>query len=202
MSETSIISISIGEECSVSAIKDGVSIDCSAGLTPTSGVIMGTNPGSVDASVIFHMLRNIGLKWKEVESVFSDNSGFGAVSGWKSLPYLINSPKVEKVDLDRAIEVLCYQLRKYVGMYLAVIGKADAIVFSGEVGVMSSRIRKQTLENLYHLGIKISAERNSLKFDEYQEISESTSVIRVFVMESNDQSFIAKSVSEMLVPDT
>ncbi len=141
--QTNLVTLHLGNGCSACAIRGGRSVDTSMGMTPLEGLVMGTRSGDLDPAILNLMASKEGLSPQEVESVLNTQSGLLGISG------LTNDMKVLEEELqvheDRrvrlAIEIFCYRARKYVGAFLAAMGGADAVIFTGGIGENSSQVR-------------------------------------------------------------
>ena len=141
--QTNLVTLHLGNGCSACAIRGGRSVDTSMGMTPLEGLVMGTRSGDLDPAILNLMASKEGLSPQEVESVLNTQSGLLGISG------LTNDMKVLEEELkvhdDRrvrlAIEIFCYRARKYVGAFLAAMGGADAVIFTGGIGENSPQIR-------------------------------------------------------------
>jgi len=196
--EVTMISIHLDNECSIAAIKDGECVDTSGGLNPLSGLLMGTLSGDIDPGVIFHLNKNMGMKMKDIEQMIYHDSGIKAISGEDNLMELIKEVGNGDSNAKLSFEMFCYRLKKYIGMYMAVLGGADAVVFTSEVGENSAIIRKCSLHNLGTLGILIDEEKNEQATGQFLDISNTDSKTKVLVVPTNIQREIVISVNSIL----
>ncbi|HOK55746.1 MAG TPA: acetate kinase [bacterium] len=197
--DINVITCHLGNGCSVTAVKNGRSFDTSMGLTPLEGLIMGTRCGDIDAGVILYLLEGLNLKISEVSEILNKKSGLLGISeisnDFRNLLPLYN--KNEKVTL--AIDMFCYRLKKYIGSYMAVLGKIDAIVFTGGIGENVPLVRKKSLENMEFFGIIIDDEKNEKVFGKEGEISKDNSLIKVFVIPTNEELRIAFDTYQIIL---
>jgi len=171
-------------------VKNGCSFDTSMGLTPLEGLVMGTRSGDIDPAIISFVCRKTGKSLEEVENMLNKKSGILGITGRFSDRRDMNSHADQgdhRSILARDIE--CYRLKKYIGSYMAALGRVDALVFTAGVGEMSPPIRQKTLEGLESLGIRIDLERNALSRTRNAEtrISTDDSPIPVFVIPTDEE---------------
>jgi acetate kinase len=161
--ETNIITLHLGNGCSACAIKAGRSIDTSMGLTPLEGLVMGTRSGDIDPAIIDFIAAKEGLSAIQVETMLNKQSGLIGISGLTNdMRELLDESKENNDRRARlAIEIFCYRARKYIGAYLAAMGGADAIIFTGGIGENSADVRALCCEGLEWMGLKLDQERNS-----------------------------------------
>ena len=192
--ETNIITLHLGNGCSAAAIRKGHPVDTSMGMTPLEGLVMGTRSGDVDPAVVNLIATKEGLTTNEVESLLNTQSGLLGISG------LTNDMRVLQQELkeyeDRrvrlAIEVFCYRAKKYIGAYLACMGGADAIVFTGGIGENSCDVRARICDGLEWLGLKLDKEKNEQAIGKEQRISTDDSRLQAFVIPTDEELLIAR----------
>jgi acetate kinase len=160
--QTHVITLHLGNGCSAAAIRNGYPVDTSMGLTPLEGLVMGTRSGDIDPAIVNLISSKEGLSPHEVESLLNTQSGLLGISG------LTNDMRVLLEELrqhdDRrarlAVEVFCYRARKYIGAYLAAMGGADAVVFTGGIGENSPEVRAQICAGLEWAGLILDEAKN------------------------------------------
>ncbi|HEX8275240.1 MAG TPA: acetate kinase [Longimicrobiaceae bacterium] len=160
--DTRIVTLHLGNGCSACAISGGVSVDTSMGFTPLEGLVMGTRSGDVDPAVLDYVAAKEGLSLGEVEALLNKQSGLLGISGLTNDMRELLAEAEEHDDRRAwlAIEIFCYRARKYVGSYMAALGGADAIVFTGGVGENSAAIRGQICRDLEWAGIRVDDAAN------------------------------------------
>ena len=146
--ETNIITLHLGNGCSAAAIRAGNSIDTSMGMTPLEGMVMGTRAGDMDPAILDFLATKEGLTLFEVESLLNKQSGLIGISGLTNdMRELLDEAREHDDRRARlAIDIFCYRARKYIGAYLAAMGGADAICFTGGIGENSPEVRARILE--------------------------------------------------------
>jgi acetate kinase len=192
---TNIITLHLGNGCSIAAIKGGNSIDTSMGFTPLEGLVMGTRSGDLDPSIIDLISTKEGLSLSEVESLLNKQSGLLGISGLTDdmRELLAEAHEHDDRRARLAIEIFCYRARKYIGSYLAAMNGAEAIVFTGGIGENSAEIRERICAGLSWLGIELDAERNSTNGTGSKgQISSDSSRVSVFVIPTNEELLIAR----------
>jgi acetate kinase len=192
---TNVITLHLGNGCSVAAIRAGDSVDTSMGMTPLEGLVMGTRSGDIDPAIIDYMAAKEGLSAQEVETLLNKQSGLLGISGLTNdMRELLDE---ERESDDRrarlAIEIFCYRARKYIGAYLAVLNGADAVVFTGGIGENSAEIRARICDGLQWLGVELDAERNAAQHGGSQGlISADSSRLAVYVIPTDEELLIAR----------
>ncbi|MEV0650465.1 acetate kinase [Phytomonospora sp. NPDC050363] len=186
-----VIVLHLGNGASVSAVRGGVCVDTSMGLTPLEGLVMGTRSGDIDPAIVFHLRRTAGLDVDQLDDALNKHSGLLGLTGVNDMRELLKLVDGGDPDAELAFEVYCYRIRKYVGAYTAALGHVDAIVFTAGVGEHNPLVRATALKGLGDLGIRLDADRN----DRNEPIvSAPGSPIAVLVVPTNEELEIAESV--------
>ena len=198
-----IITCHLGNGSSITAVKGGKVIDTTMGLTPLDGLIMGTRSGAVDASVITYIQEKEGWTPAETSTILNKKSGMLSISGVSHDDRDILAAAAEGNERAKiALSMLWYQIRKYIGSYIAAMQGVDAIVFTGGIGENSQPLRKNVVENLAYLGIDFDEEVNKTAIrGKGGELSTADSKVRVFVIPTNEELMIArdaKTIAESL----
>ena len=200
LSELKIITIHLGNGCSIAAIDQGKSIDTSMGFTPLEGLLMGTRSGDLDPSLILYIMGKEGLSLSEAGTLLNKHSGLIGISGESSdMREILAAVKDQQKRSKYAFEIFCYRIKKYIGAYSAAMGGLDSVVFTGGIGENSSEVRSEVCSNMEYLGIKLDPLRNDNNEDI---ISDSSSKVSVFRIPTNEELVIAMDtntiVSELL----
>jgi acetate kinase len=188
--ETSAIICHIGNGSSVCAVRNGVSIDTSMGLTPLEGLVMGTRSGDCDPAIAFYMMRETGMSVDEIDSVMNKKSGLLGITGdLVDRRDIVAAAEGGNERARLAVELEAYRLRKYIGAYVAAIGKVDALVFTAGVGERQPIIRWKTTEGLDHIGIGVDEWKNTVSFTRNAETDISTdgSPTKTFVIPTDEE---------------
>ncbi len=199
--DCNIITMHIGNGVSHTAIKNGISVDTSMGLTPLEGAVMGTRCGDLDPAVPLFMQQELGIGPKEMDNILNKKSGILGLTGqYTDRRDVLKNAEEGDEHCKLAIEVEAYRLKKYIGMYMAVLGRTDAIVFTAGVGENAGAIRQLALEGLENLGIVIDKEKNLNTFSKHgeTEISTTDSKVKVFVIPTNEELVFVEDVVAIL----
>lgn len=153
-----IITLHLGNGSSAAAIKYGVCIDTSMGMTPLEGLVMGTRSGDVDPGVLFYLARQMNLSIDEIDTLLNKESGLKGICGVNDMRTIMQLADKGDERALLALEIFCYRIKKYIGAYSASLGGADAVVFTGGIGENSAFIRAKVCEGLEYMGIEIASE--------------------------------------------
>lgn len=193
--ETNIITLHLGNGCSAAAIHRGDSVDTSMGLTPLEGLVMGTRSGDIDPAIVDFISAKEGLSPQEVESLLNKQSGLIGISGLTNDMRDLLAEAHENNDRRArlAIVIFCYRVKKYIGAYLAAMGGADAVVFTGGIGENSAEVRALICDGLQWLGLKLEAEQNIAYVDGREGIiSQEGSSLAAYVIPTDEELLIAR----------
>lgn len=187
----------LGNGCSVTAVKQGRSIDTSMGFTPLEGVPMGTRSGDLDPSILFY-LGDKGYDVKALKELCNRKSGLLGISGISNdVRNLVELADRGDPRAKLAIDIFCYRIKKYIGVYCAVLDTVDAVVFTGGIGENAVFLRQQICTGLTQLGIRLDRETNLTAVAKEAEISTKDSRVKVFVIPANEQVAIAHDTYEL-----
>jgi acetate kinase len=200
INDLKIISAHMGNGASITAIKDGKSIDTSMGLTPLEGLVMGTRCGDIDPAIPIHLQQTLGLSVDEVNGILNKKSGMLGLSQLSN-----DMREIEDQILihhnPKAIlahDVYCYRVKKYIGSYFAVLNGLDVLIFTGGVGERMPIMRAQVCKDLEALGIVINEEENARFTDEIQVLSTPESKVTVLKVPTNEELMIALETKRLL----
>ncbi|WP_127497756.1 acetate/propionate family kinase [Actinoplanes solisilvae] len=157
---TNVITLHLGNGASACAVQGGRSVATSMGMSPLPGLVMGTRSGDIDPTVIFHLHRVAGLPLDEIEDSLTRHAGLLGLTGANDLRTVLERRAAGDADATLAFDVYCRRIREYVGAYLAVLGRVDAITFTAGVGENSPAVRAASLSGLEPLGIAVDPARN------------------------------------------
>ncbi len=193
-----IITCHIGNGGSITAIRDGKSVDTSMGLTPTEGLMMGTRVGDVDPGALTYLMERRDIGYKELQKIINKESGVLGVSGISNdMRDIEDGIEAGNERAILAMDMYEYHILKYIGAYTAVLGGADVIVFTGGVGENQTSTRETICKSLAYLGVTFNAEANKVRGSEI-EISGPDSKIRVVVIPTNEELMIATDTAEIV----
>ncbi len=188
--DVNVITCHLGNGCSITAVRNGRSVDTSMGLTPLEGLVMGTRSGDIDPGIIFHLIDSIGLTPKEVNDLLNKKSGLLGLSG-VSNDFRNLLENIDRRQVSLAIDIYSYRVKKYIGAYMAVLGRVDAIVFTAGAGEKTPEVREKALSGMEEFGIILDNDRNYKNFSKEEEISTKDSRVKVYVIPTNEELRIA-----------
>lgn len=189
--QTNVISLHLGNGCSAAAIHQGVSVDTSMGMTPLEGLVMGTRSGDLDPAVVGVVAAKQGISTQQVELLLNTQSGMLGLSGHSGdMRQLLDHRDNPKARL--AVEIFCYRARKYIGAYLAAMGGADAVIFTGGIGENSPEVRARICDGLEWLGLTLHRERNLEPGNRERQISTDESKLAAYCIPTDEELLIAR----------
>ena len=189
-----IITVHLGNGCSMTAVKDGKSIEHSLGFGPSNGLIMGTRSGDIDQSVVFFLMDSLGLSSSEVNDMLQKRSGLLGLTGYSDLRDIQKEAEKGNNDCLLTQKMIAHRIKKYIGGYIAILNGLDAIIFTAGIGENSPLIREMVCVDLESLGIVFDTEKNK-KVDTNNQVSEfnhDSSAVSLFVIPTNEELEIAK----------
>lgn len=195
LENTNIITLHLGNGCSACAIKHGISVDTSMGLTPLEGLVMGTRGGDIDPSIIEFLSHKEAMSLNEIDALLNKQSGLLGLSGLTNDMRDLLAEEQEHQDrrAKLAIDIFCLRVKKYIGAYIAEMGGADSIVFTGGIGENSPPIRQRVCEGLQNLGIEIDEKTNGELYGGKEgEMGAVNGKIKLFVIPTNEELLIAR----------
>ena len=198
---TKIVTCHLGNGSSISAVKDGKCIDTTMGFTPLAGTIMGTRCGDIDPALVTYIMEKKGYSIDEVNSYLNKKCGFLGVSGVSSdCRDLEAAIKEGNHRAKLAIDILIYQIKKYIGSYAAAMGGLDAVVFTAGIGENTGKIRGGALEGLEFLGIEINKELNLATYGSsgVTKLSTDASKVAVYMIPTNEELVIAQDTEALV----
>jgi len=192
LEELNLIVLHLGNGASVTAIANGKSIDTSMGLTPLEGLVMGTRGGDIDPGVIVHLVRRAGMSIEEVNAGLNEGSGLFGLCGFGDMRDVLEREAAGDMRARFALDVYVYRLRKYIGAYVAALGRVDGIVFTAGVGENSAEIRDRACKGLEGLGVQLDEERNRVSAKGVRTIHREGAPVAVLVVPTNEELEIAE----------
>ena len=193
-----IITIHLGNGCSMSAVKDGKCIDTTMGFSPSNGLIMGTRAGDIDQSVIFYMIKNLNYTPDEVNAVLLKQSGMLGLTGYSDLRDIEAEAGKGNKDCQLALLMNAYRIKKTIGAYAAALNGLDAIVFTAGIGENSSYMRQLVCTDMDYFGIELDKEKNQIRSKEVREINQVNSKAKILVVPTDEEFEIANQVYHLL----
>lgn len=193
-----IISIHLGNGCSMTAIKDGKSIDTSLGFTPSNGLVMGTRSGDIDHAIIFHLVNHLKYSLDEVKTLLTNKSGMLGLTGMMDLRDIVSEAENGNKECELALAISTYRIKKYIGAYIAVMNGLDAIIFTAGIGENSYTIRKLCCADLEVFGIHMDEAKNNQTSNVLREINNTDSKVKILVIPTNEELEIAKQAYDLV----
>ena len=187
-----IITIHLGNGCSMTAIKDGKSIDHTLGFSPVNGLIMGTRSGDIDQSIIFHLAEKFNLGFNEINNILQKKSGMLGLTGFSDLRDIQAEAEKGNKSCQLALQMNAYRIKKYIGSFTAILNGLDAIVFTAGIGENSPEMRKRVCEDMDYLGITLDLEKNQVRPNKLTVVSTEKSKVKILVIPTNEELEIAK----------
>ena len=199
--QTNIITLHLGNGCSAAAVKGGDSADTSMGMTPLEGLVMGTRSGDLDPAIVSVIARKEGLSGFEVDTLLNSQSGLLGISGLTNDMRELQAELKEHDDrrVRLAIEIFSYRARKYIGAYLAAMGGADAVVFTGGIGENSPDVRARICAGMEWAGLRLDQEKNQQTVGREGEISTDDSRLRAYAIPTDEELLIARDTARVIL---
>ena len=187
--DTNLIICHIGNGASISAVKNGVCVDTTMGLTPLEGLIMGTRSGDLDPAILPFVMNRTGMSGKEMDTALNKKSGLVGICGMSDRRDVRDEAAKGNERAKLAIGMECHRLKKYIGAYAALLGRVDALVYTAGVGEMAPHIREGATTDLDILGIKLDVEKNKIATCRNAELEISTddSPTKIFVIPTDEE---------------
>jgi acetate kinase len=188
----------LGSGCSASAVRNGRSIDTSMGFTPLEGLVMGTRSGDLDPALVSYLARKENVDAAEVESWLNKRSGLLGVSGFSSDMRELAAAYDDNPRARLAVDIFCYRARKYIGAYLAALGNAQAVIFSGGIGENSVLVRRNICAGMEGLGLRLDVAANEAAVGKEGCISAADSRLEIFVISTDEEAIIARETARIV----
>lgn len=192
-----LISIHLGNGCSMAAIQNGKSIDTSMGMGPMNGLIMGTRAGDIDQAVIFYLVNQLGYSLEEVNTLLNKKSGMLGLTGYSDMRDIQKQLQEGDHRAQLAYDLYAYRIKKYIGAFTACMNGLDGVIFTGGVGENDRLTRKLVCENMDYLGIQMDLGKNENLGRGIQEIQILDSKVKLLVIPTNEELEIAKQCFEL-----
>jgi len=198
--QTNIITLHLGNGCSAAAIKAGWPIDTSMGMTPLEGLVMGTRSGDLDPAIVGVIARKEAMSASEVDTLLNTQSGLLGISGLTNDMRELQSELKDHDDrrVRLAIEIFCYRAQKYIGAYLAAMGGADAIVFTGGIGENSANVRARICTGMEWAGLRLDSAKNEQTVGREGKISTEDSRLQAYAIPTDEELLIARDTVRVI----
>jgi acetate kinase len=187
-----MVTIHLGNGCSMTAVKNGESIDHTLGFGPVTGLIMGSRSGDIDHAIIFHLVNNLGFSLNEVNTMLQKESGMLGLTGYSDLREIEGEAEKGNRECILALEMNAYRIKKYIGAYAAAMNGLDAVIFTAGIGENSSYLRKLICTNMSFLGMELDFGKNDIRAKEITEINTTASKVSILIIPTNEEVEIAK----------
>jgi acetate kinase len=196
--QLNLITIHLGNGCSMAAIQNGKSVDTSMGMTPLEGLIMGTRCGDIDPAIHFYLVDHSPLQFRDVDKLLNKESGLKGLTGTNDMRDVMQMREAGDRNAELAVQMFAYRIKKYIGSYYAALGRLDGIVFTAGIGENSPEIRRLSVAGLEALGIEVSDERNAETIKSARFIQGENSRVAVMVVPTNEELEIALQTKEVI----
>jgi len=193
-----IISIHLGNGCSITAVHNGKSMDHSLGFAPSNGLIMGSRSGDIDHSMIFYLVESLGYSLREVNDLLNKKSGMLGLTGYSDLREIQAKANEGDAKCRLALEMNAYRIKKYIGAYSSVLNGLDVLIFTAGIGENSSYLRELVCSEMDFLGIDLDMQKNAQKSHGIREIQNDSSRVKILVIPTNEELEIAKQTFHLL----
>lgn len=195
-----IITCHLGNGASITAIKEGKSIDTSMGMTPLEGLMMGTRCGDIDPAIPIHMQMQMGMSVEDVNNILNKKSGMLGLSHISNDMREIESEILEHHNPKaiQAHDVYCYRIKKYIGAYFAAMNGLDVLIFTGGVGERMPILREQVCRHMDAMGIILNTVENDRFTDDIQVLSTPESKVTVLKIPTNEELMIALETQRLI----
>ncbi len=198
LEDLNMIVLHLGSGASATAISKGHSRDTSMGLTPLAGLVMGTRSGDLDPAIIFHLGEATGKSVAEINQLLNQQSGLKGICGVNDMREVLEMADAGDELARLAVEMFTYRIKKYLGAYYAVMGRLDAIAFTGGIGENSAEIRYRSCDGLDALGITVDRQRNAKGQPGSFEIQSSDAHVKILVVQTNEELEIAEQTMDCI----
>jgi acetate kinase len=196
--DSKVITIHLGNGCSMAAILGGKCVDTSMGFGPMNGLIMGTRAGDIDQSVIFHLVNELGYSLDEVNLILNKKSGMLGLTGFSDMRDIREEYIQGEPEAVLAYQLYAYRIKKYIGSLAAILNGLDAIVFTAGVGENDYLTRKLVCAEMSFLGIHLDESKNNSPEKGFREIHGSESSVKILIIPTNEELEIARQCFELL----
>jgi acetate kinase len=198
VAQVTVVTLHLGNGCSATAIRNGQSIDTSMGFTPLEGLVMGTRSGDLDPALLNYLARKENVSAVEVEGMLNKRSGLLGLSGLSNDMRELIAARDNKPRARLAVDVFCYRARKYLGAYLAALGGAEAVIFSGGIGENAPLVRELICSGMEWCGLELDGTANAARLGRDGKISSANSRLDVFVIHTDEEAIIARETARVI----
>jgi acetate kinase len=198
LKELNLITIHLGNGASMAALQKGECVDTTMGMTPLSGLVMGTRSGDVDPALPFFLADHLRMSLKDIDGLLNKESGLKGICGTNDMREVIEKKEAGDEQASIALEIYVYRIKTYIGAYFAALGRLDALIFTAGIGENAPYIRELSCEGLERLGIEIDSGRNHQKGEGIREINTPGSEVKALVVPTNEELRIAQDTKRVI----
>ena len=198
LAQTSLISIHLGNGCSMAAIRGGQCVDTTMGVTPLEGLVMGTRSGDIDPAALEYIMGQTGMDIHQITTALNKKSGLKGICGVNDMREVVEAAAAGNAQAETALQMFCYRIQKYIGAYMAVVPNLDAIVFTAGIGQNSAPVRERICRDLAHLGLRIDLAKNAVRSDAPRAIQEAGAPLKILVLPTNEELQIALETKQII----
>lgn len=196
--KANLITLHLGGGASAAAIKEGKSVDTSMGFTPLEGLVMGTRSGDLDPGIVTYWARDLGMEYSEIDTLLNHESGLAGLCGKSDMRDILAAVKEGDSSARFAFDLFCRRIRKYIGAYMVLLDRVDALVFSGGIGSNSAEVREAVCKGLERFGFCIDAGRNRRACDDVIQISSEKSASAILAIRTDEALQMAKEAMQYI----
>jgi acetate kinase len=193
-----LITVHLGNGCSMAAVENGRCVDTTMGLTPLAGLMMGTRSGDIDPAILPFLAQNADMRLSDIDAMLNTRSGLMGVCGKSDMRDIHAARDAGDENAQLAFEMFAYRVRKTIGAYLAVLGRADAVVFTAGIGENDDAVRLAACEGLEGLGIAIDPAKNAERAPGIRAIHAEGGPVAVLVVPTNEELEIARATRDVV----
>jgi len=198
-----LITLHLGNGASATAIKAGKSIDTSMGLTPLEGLMMGTRCGDIDPAIIPFLSHNHDMNIDDIDKMLNKESGLKGICGTNDMREVVMQAEQDDTLSSLALEMYIHRIKKYIGAYSAILGRVDAIIFTGGIGEHAVKVREMVCDGLEEsIGLKLNTVKNEITSTENRSIHKLESKIRLFIIPTNEELEIVLQTEKTIIDMT
>lgn len=194
--EVNLVICHLGNGASMAAVRRGVGVDTSMGLTPLQGLVMGTRSGDIDPAVVFQLVRVAGMELEDVDDLLNKASGLKGLAGDQDMREVHRRADAGDAAARLALDVYAYRIRFYLAAYLGVVSNVHAVVFTAGIGEHDAALRHQVCAPLAHLGVRIDEAANERPGGGERRIDDGTGPLRLLVVPTNEEVEIARQAAQ------
>ena len=198
LKELNLITLHLGNGASMAAVKQGVCVDTTMGMTPLEGLVMGTRSGDIDPALPFFLAKNLHMTLPEIDDLLNKKSGLKGLCGTNDMREVEGNAIAGNERAKMALQIYCYRIKKYIGAFAAVLGELNALVFTAGIGENSPEVRKRCCQGLDILDIKIDEDRNKEHGQHILEINVVPSRVKILVIPTNEEKKIALETKRII----